>query len=224
MVSVSLDLNASISAYTEEQSFDLGRQAGRVFMTVADLHDWYRALWGRPETLGLSPGARRLRGCCGALPRAACGTGRQVAARPLRARAAGRHTRLPPSRALPPPALPPAASFADLTEPEVQLEGANYEAQGVSVNVNDSSWFYAGSDASWRSYPSIKIQPGASANDSAGCVARRGAGGGAARGRAGCAAGPHVGGLPAPHNQPCELQHTRATRLPLPLSTPQCAG
>ncbi len=30
--------------------------AGSVFMTVGDLHDWYRRLFGNPEQLGLTPG------------------------------------------------------------------------------------------------------------------------------------------------------------------------
>lgn len=29
---------------------------GAVFMTVGDMHDWYRRLFGNPEQLGLTPG------------------------------------------------------------------------------------------------------------------------------------------------------------------------
>lgn len=61
-----------------------------------------------------------------------------------------------------------AAAFAELRQPAVELAGSNYEGQGLSMNVNESSWFYSGNALSWRSYPSIKVKPDGDANASPG--------------------------------------------------------
>lgn len=50
----------------------------------------------------------------------------------------------------------------------MELAGANYEGQGLSMNVNESSFFYSGNALSWRSYPSIKVKPDGDANASPG--------------------------------------------------------
>lgn len=114
---VSLNVNGSISANSGFQGFDLSKDAGAVFMTVGDMHDWYRRLFGNPEQLGLTP-----------------------------------------------------AAFAELKQPAVELAGANYEGQGLSMNVNESSFFYSGNALSWRSYPSIKVKPDGDANASPVCA------------------------------------------------------
>ncbi|KAI7841319.1 hypothetical protein COHA_004938 [Chlorella ohadii] len=114
---VSLNVNGSITANSGFQGFDLSKDAGSVFMTVGDLHDWYRRLFGNPEQLGLTP-----------------------------------------------------AAFAEIKQPAVELAGSNYEGQGLSLNVNESSWFYSGNALSWRSYPSIKVKPDGDANASPVCA------------------------------------------------------
>lgn len=114
---VSLNVDGSITANSGFQGFDLSKDAGAVFMTVGDLHDWYRRLFGNPEQLGLTP-----------------------------------------------------AAFAELRQPAVELAGSNYEGQGLSMNVNESSWFYSGNALSWRSYPSIKVKPDGDANASPVCA------------------------------------------------------
>lgn len=63
---------------------------------------------------------------------------------------------------------PSAAAFAEIKQPAVELAGSNYEGQGLSLNVNESSWFYSGNALSWRSYPSIKVKPDGDANASPG--------------------------------------------------------
>lgn len=149
-------------------------------MTVVDLHDWYRRLFGNPETLGLTPGGR------GSTWGGGAGAGVAQAPDALCSLALLAHAHpgaCPPATTRPLLLLntclhaPPAASFAALTAPAVQLEGDNYEGQGLATNANASSWFYAGNDASWRSFPSIKVAEGATANDSPGGWGGEGAGG-----------------------------------------------
>lgn len=165
--------------------------AGAIFSTVADLHDWYRVLFGAPERVGLSPGVSR-----GVSP-----TLRRGRARPW-----GR-VPLPRTPAAAPPAAAaagwPAGMLAELAAPFTHIAGPIWEGRGVGLDVNASTLYFAGGALSWFSFPSIKLRGGPdSADDSPGgwapgCAGREA--GGTAHPSSSCRGCREGGGCPRRH-------------------------